>query len=151
MLIFLPDAFGMTDIHLLQTALGGTRATTPKAVFRLALDKTRTVPLLELALELRRNRKTRCTVGDLCVVRDCVRPPRWLIVLQKQLFSLYNVGRVLTYPHAERATGVFYRGSVTQSIRRKLAMAWECSIHAPTISEVATIQATHMSSSASSP
>ena len=78
----------------------------PKAVMRPALNKGKTVPLLELALELRKNRKTRRTLVDVRAVWDHVRPPRWLIVLQKQLFSLYNVVRVLTYPHVERATGL---------------------------------------------
>ena len=74
-------------------------------------------------------------------------PPRWLIVLQKQLFSMYKVVRVLTYPHTERATGASYRGTMTQSIRRKLALAGECTSNAPTISEVATTQAGHLSRS----
>ena len=111
---------------------------------RLAPNKGRTLPLLELALELRHNRKTRRTMLDVRTVWDRVRPPRWLIVLQKHLFSLYNVVRVLTYPHTERATGVSYRGTATGSIRRKLAMAVECTSNAPTISEVATAQAGHL-------
>ena len=111
---------------------------------RLALNKGRTLPLLELALELRHNRKTKCTVMDVRAVSDRVRPPRWLIVLQKQLLSPYNVVRVITYPHAERATGASYRGTMTQSIRRKLAMAGECTSKAPTISEVTTAQAAHL-------
>ena len=111
---------------------------------RLALNKGRTLPLLELALELRKNRKTRRTLVDVRAVWDHVRPPRWLIVLHKQLFSLYNVVRVLTYPHAERATGASYRGTMPQSISRKLAMAGECTSNAPTILEVATAQAGHL-------
>ena len=104
---------------------------------RLALNKGKTLPLLELALELRHNRKTRRTVVDVRAVWDHVCPPRWLIILQKQLFSLYNVVRVVTYQHTKRATGVSYRGTMTQSIRRKLAMARECMSNTPTISEVA--------------
>ena len=108
---------------------------------RLALNKG---SLLELALELQHNRKTRRIVVDVRAVWDHVRPPKWLIVLQKQPFSLYNVVRVLTYPHVERATGASYWGTMTQSIRRKLAMAGECTSNAPTISEVATAQAVHL-------
>ena len=89
----------MVDIHVLQTAVGGTWARTPKVVMRLALKKGRALPQLELELELRHNTKPRHTVLDVRVVWDRVRPPRWLIVLQKQLFSPYNVVRVLTYPH----------------------------------------------------
>ena len=37
--IFVPDAFKMIDILLLQTAGGGTRPKTPKALNRLALNK----------------------------------------------------------------------------------------------------------------
>ena len=69
------------------------------------------------------------------------RIPKWLLVLQKQVFSLYNIVRVLTYPRAERATGASYRGTMTQSIRRKLAMAGDCTIHPPTISAQASVQA----------
>ena len=65
-------------------------------MIRLAVNKGRTLPLLELALELRHNRKTRRTVVDVCAVWDRVRPPSWLTVLQKQLFSLYNIVWVLT-------------------------------------------------------
>ena len=70
---------------------------------------------------------------DVRAVSDHVRPPRWLIIVQKQMFSLYNGVRVLAYPHAERATGASYRGTMTQSITRKLAMARECTSNAPTI------------------
>ena len=69
------------------------------------------------------------------------RPPRWLLVLQKQVFSLYNIVRVLKYPRAERATGASHRGTMTPSIRRKLAMAGDCTINAPTVSAQACVQA----------
>ena len=72
------------------------------------------------------------------------RVPRRLLVVQKQVFSLYNIVRVLTYPRAERATGASYRGTMTQSIRRKLAMARECTINALTISAQASVQASHL-------
>ena len=134
----------MLDVHLLQTAVGGTRCQTPKAVIRVALNKGRTLPLLQLALELRHNRKTRRTVGHVRAAWGSSRPPRWLLVLQKQVFSLYNIVRVLTYPRAERATGASYRGTMTQSIRRKLAMAGECTINAPTISAQASVQAAYL-------
>ena len=91
----------MIDIQLLQTAMAGTWARTPKAVIRLAVNKgRRTLPLLELVLELRHNRKTRRTVVDVHAAWDRVRPPRWPIVLRKQPFSVYNIVRVLAYPHA---------------------------------------------------
>ena len=111
---------------------------------RLALNKGRTLPLFELPLELRHSRMTRGTVVDVRAVWHHVRPPKWLIVLQKQLFSLYNIVRVLTYPHNERATGAVYRGTLTHFIRRKLAMAGECTSNAPTILEVATAHAAHL-------
>ena len=69
------------------------------------------------------------------------RVPRWLLVLQKQVFSLYNIVRVLKYRRVERATGASYRGTMTQSIRRKLSMARECTMNAPTISAHASVQA----------
>ena len=72
------------------------------------------------------------------------RVPRWLLVLQKQVFSLYNIVPVLTYPRAERATGASYRATMTQSIRCKLAMAGECTINAPSISAQARVQASHL-------
>ena len=43
--------------------------------------------------------------------------------------------------------GASYRGTMTQLIRRKLAMARKCTSNAPTISEVATVQAAHLWSS----
>ena len=49
----------------------------------MAVNKGGTLPLLELALELQHNRKTRCIVGDVCAAWDHVRPPRWLMVLRK--------------------------------------------------------------------
>ena len=101
----------MIDVRFLQTAVGGTRVGTPKAVIRVALNKGRTLPLLQLALDLRYNRKTRRNVGHVRAAFGSSRPPRWLLVLQKQVFSLYNIVRVLTYPHAERATGASYRPS----------------------------------------
>ena len=61
--MFVLEAFGMIDIHLLQTAVGGTLARTAKAVIPLPHNKGRTLPLLELALELRHNRKTRRSAG----------------------------------------------------------------------------------------
>ena len=131
----------MIDVRFLQTAVGGTRVRTPKAVIRVALNKGRTLPLLHLALDLRHNRKTRRNVGHVRAACGSSRPPRWLLVLQKQVFSLYNIVRLLTYPRAERATGASYRGTMTQSIRRKLAMAGECTINATTISAHASIQA----------
>ena len=134
----------MIDIQLLQTAVAGTRARTPKALIPLAVNKGKTLPLLELALEVQHNRKTTRSVGDVRAAWDRVRPPRWPIVLQKQLFSLYDIGRVLTYPHVERATRASHRGTITQAIRRKLAMAEECTSNAPALSEVATIQAAHL-------
>ena len=131
----------MIDVRFLQTAVGGTRVRTPKAVIRVALSKGRTLPLLQLALDLRHNRKTRRNVGHVRVAWGSSRPPRWLLVLQKQVFSLYNIVRVLTYPCAERATGASYRSAMTQLILRKLAMAEECTINAPTISAEACVQA----------
>ena len=92
-------------------------------------------------LDLRHNRKTRRNVGHVLPVWRSSRPPRWLLVLQKQVFSLYKIVRVLTYPRAERATEASYRGTLTQSIRSKLAMAEECTINAPTISAHASVQA----------
>ena len=134
----------MIDVRFLQTAVGGTRIRTPKALIRVALNKGRTLPLLQLALDLRHNRKTRRNVGHVRAAFSSSRVPRWLLVLQKQVFSLYNIVRVLTYPRAERATGASYRGTMTQSIRRKLAMAGECTINAPTISAQASVQASHL-------
>ena len=128
-------------MRFLQTALGGTRVRTPKVVIRVALNKGRTLPLLQPALDLRHNRMTRRNVGHVRAAWCSSRPPRWLLVLQKQVFSLYNIVRVLTYPRAERATGASYRGTMTQSIPRKLAMAGECAINAPTISAQACVQA----------
>ena len=83
----------------------------------MALNKGRTLPLLQLALDLRHNRKTRRNVGHVRGAFSSSRVPRWLLVLQKQAFSLYNIVRVLTYPRAERATGASYRGTMTQSTR----------------------------------
>ena len=100
--------------------------------------------MLELALELRHKGKTRRTVVHVPAFWHHVCPPRWLIVLQKQLFSLYNVVRVLTYPHTQRATGASYQGTMTQSIIRKLAMAGECTQNASTIPEVATTHVVHV-------
>ena len=131
----------MIDVRFVQTAVGGTRVRTPKAVIRVALNKGRTLPRLQLALDLRQNRKTRRNVGHVRAAFSSSRVPRWLLVLQKQVFSLCNIVRVLTYPRAERATGASYRGTMTQSIRRKLAMAGECTINAPTISAQASVQA----------
>ena len=131
----------MIDVRFLQTAVGGTRVRPPKAVIRVALNKGRTLPLLPLALDLRHNRKTRRNVGHVRAAWDSSRPPRWLLVLQKQVFSLYNIVRVLTYPRAERATTASYRGTRTQYIRQKLAMAGECTINTPTISAQACVQA----------
>ena len=107
----------------------------------MASNKGRTLPLLQLALDLRHNRKTRRDVGHVRAAWGSSRPPRWLLVLQKQVFSVYNIVRVLTYPRAKRATGASYRGTMTKSIRRKLAMAGECTINAPTISAQAFVQA----------
>ena len=100
--------------------------------------------MLQLALDLHHNGKTRRNVGHVRAAFSSSRVPRWLLVLQKQVFSLYNIVRVLTYPRAERATGASYRGTMTQSIRRKLAMAGECTINAPTISSQASVQASHL-------
>ena len=111
---------------------------------RVALNKGRTLPLLQLALDFRHNRKTRRNVGHVRAAFSSRRVPRWLLVLQKQVFSLYNIVRVPTYPRAERATGASYRGTMTQSIRRKLAMEEECTINAPTISAQASVQAPHL-------
>ena len=124
----------MIDVRFLQTAVGGSRVRTPKAVIRVALNKGRTLPLPQVALGLRQNRKTGRNVGHVRAAWGSSRPPRWLLVLQKQVISLYNIVRVLTYPRAERATGASYRGTMTQSIRRKLAMGGECTTNAPTIS-----------------
>ena len=52
--------------------------------------------------------------------------------------------RVLTYPRAERANGASYRGTMTQSIRRRLAMAGGCTINAPTISAQASVQPSYL-------
>ena len=103
----------MIDVRFLQTAVGGTRVRTPKALIRVALNKGRTLPLLQRALDLRHNRKTRRNVGHVRAAFSSSRVPRWLLVLQKQVFSLYNIVRVLTYPRAERATGASYRGTMT--------------------------------------
>ena len=116
--------------------VGGTRVPTPKAVIRVALNKGRTLQLLQLALDLRNNRKTTRNAGHVRAAWGPSRPPRWLLVPQKQVFSLYNIMRVLTCPRAERAIGASSRGTMTQSIRCKLAMAdiqGECTINAPTI------------------
>ena len=134
----------MIDVRFLQTAVGGPRVRTPKALIRVALNKGRTLPLLQLALDLRHNRKTRRNIGHVRAAFSSSRVSRWLLVLQKQVFSLYNTVRVLTYPRAEKATGASYRGTMTQSIRRKLAMAGECTINAPTISARASVQASHL-------
>ena len=53
----------MIDVRFLQTDVGGTRICTPKAVIRVALNKGRTLPLLQLAPDLHHNRKTRRNVG----------------------------------------------------------------------------------------
>ena len=129
----------MIDVRFLQTAVGGTRVRILKALVRVALNKGRTLPRLQLALDLRHNRKTRRNVGHVRAAFSSSRVPRWLLVLQKQVFSLYNIVRVLTYPRAERATGASCRGTLTQSIRRKLAMAGECAINGPTISAQASV------------
>ena len=134
----------MIDVHFLQTAVGVTRVRTPKAVIELALNKGRTLPLLQLALDLRRNRKIRRNVGHLRAAWGSSRPPRWLLLLQKQLFSMYDIVRVLTYPRAERAIGLSYRDTMTPCIRRKLAMAGKCTINAPTISAQASVQASYL-------
>ena len=134
----------MIDVRFLQAAVGGTRVGTPKALIRVALNKGRTLPLLQLALDLRHNGKSRRNVGHVRATFGSSRPTRWLTVLQKQVFSLYNIVRVLTYPRAERATGASYRGTMTQSIRRKLTMAGECTMNAPTISALASVQASHL-------
>ena len=88
----------MNELRFFQTAVGVTRVRTPKALIRVALNKGRTLPLLHLALDLRHNRKTRCNVGHVrgAFSSSCV--PRWLLVLQKQVFSLYNIVRVLHIP-----------------------------------------------------
>ena len=134
----------MIGVRFLQTGVGGTRVCTPKALIRVALNKRRTLPLLQLAMDLRHNRKTRRNVGHVRAVFSSSRVPRWLLVLQKQVFSLYNIVRVLTYPRAERATGDSYRGAMTQCIRRKLAMAGECTTNAPTISAQASVQVSYV-------
>ena len=120
---------------------GSTRVRTPKAVIRVALNKGRTLLLLHRTLYLRHNRKTRRNVGHVRAAWGSSRPPRWLSVLQKQVFSLYSIVRVLTYPCAERASGPSYRETMTQLIRRKLAMAGECTINASTVSAQACVQA----------
>ena len=134
----------MIDVRFLQTAVGGTRVCTRKAVIRVALNKGRTLPLLQLAVDLRHNRQTRHNGVHVRAVWDSSHPPRWLLVLQKRVFSLYNIVRLLTYPRAERATGASYRRTITQSIRCKLAMAGECTINGPTISAQACVQASHL-------
>ena len=134
----------MIDVRFLQTAVGGTRVRTPKVVIRVALIKGRTLPLRQLALDLRRNRKTRRNIGHVRAAWGSSRPPRWLFVLQKQVFSLDNIVRVLTYPRAERATRASYRGTMTQSICRKVAMVGDCTINARTISAQACVQASHL-------
>ena len=121
--------------------MGGTRVRTPKAVIRVALKKGRTLRLLQLALDLRHNRKTRRNVGYVRAAWGSSRPPRWLFVLREQVFSPYNIVRVLAYPRAERATGASYRGTMTKSIRCKPAMSGECTINAPAISAQACVQA----------
>ena len=92
---------------------GVTRVRTPKAVTGVALNKGRTLLLLQLVLDLRHNRKTRRDVGHLRAAWASSRQPRWLLVLPKQVFSLYDIVRVPTYPRAERATGASYRGTMT--------------------------------------
>ena len=134
----------MIDVPFLQIAVGGNRVRTPKAVIWVALNKGRTLPLLQLALGLRHNRKTRRNVGIVRAAWGSSCPPRWLLVLQKQVFSMYNIVRVLTYPRAERATGASYRGTMTQSIHGNLAMVGECTINAPTISAQASVQASYL-------
>ena len=108
----------------------------------MALNKGRTLPLLQLALDLRHNRKTSRNVGHVRAAFSSTRVTRWMLLLQ--VFSLYNIVRVLTYSRSERATGASYRGTMTQSIRRKLAMAGDCTINAPTISAQAGVQASHL-------
>ena len=134
----------MIDVCFLQTAVGVTRVRTPKALIRVALNKGGTLPLLQLALDLRHSRKTRRNVGHVRAAFSSSRVPRWLLILQKEVFSLYNIVRVLTYPLAARATGASYRGTMTHSIRPKPAMAGECTINAPTISAQASVQASHL-------
>ena len=121
----------MIDLRFLQTAVGSTRVRTQKAVIGVELNKGRTFPLLQLALDLRHNRKTRRNVGHVLAAFRSTRRQRWLLVLQKQVFSLYNSVQVLTYPRAKRATGASYGATMTQCIRCKLAMAGECTINAP--------------------
>ena len=79
---------------------------------RVALNIERTLPLLPLAVDLRHNTKTRRNVGHVWGAWGSGRPPRWLSV-QKQVFSLYIIVRVLTYPRADRATGASYRRTMT--------------------------------------
>ena len=134
----------MIDVRFLQTAVGGTHVPTPKALIRVALNKGRTLPLLQLALDLRHNRKTKRNVGHVRAAFSSSRVPRWLLVLQKQVFSLYNIMRMVTIRLPERAIGASYRGTMTQSIRFKLAMAGSCTINAPTISAQASVQASHL-------
>ena len=122
----------------------GVLALYPEGSHSGGIEQRRTLPLLQLALDLRHNRKTRCNVGHVRAAFSSSRVPRWLLVLHKQVFSLYNIVRVLTYPCAERATGASYRGTMTQSIRGKLAMAGECTINAPNILAKASVQASHL-------
>ena len=68
-----------------------------------------------------------------------VRPPRQLIVSQKHLLSPYSVVWALTYPHAARATGASYRGTMTPAIGRKMAIARESHNISPTILELAIV------------
>ena len=125
----------MIDVRFLQTAVGGTRVRTPKAVVRVALNKGRHSRCCSWHWVLCHNRKSRRHVWHVRAASGSSRPRRWLLVLHK---------RVLTYPRVERATGASYRGTMTRSIRRKLATAGECTINAPTISAQACVQASHL-------
>ena len=68
----------MIDVPFLKTAVGGTRVPPLKAVIPVALNKGRTLPLLQMALDLRHNRKTRRNVGHVRAAWGSIRPPRRL-------------------------------------------------------------------------
>ena len=82
-------------------------------MIQLEGKKGGSLPLLELAVQLRHKRKTSRIVPDAGAAKDGVCRPRWPIVLQKRLFSSYNVVQVLTVLHVERTPGASYRGTVT--------------------------------------
>jgi hypothetical protein len=48
--------------------------------------------LLKFLLEMRVNRRTRRTFGDVVTAFGLANPPKWIGVLTKQLWNLYRLG-----------------------------------------------------------